>query len=215
MKAEAKILVSNLDFDVNPDDVTEIFQRIGPVTSAEVNYDREGRSRGTAEVTFNNANHAKQAVEDYDGAEVDGRPMYLKLVGTIVQTKTVRPRQQNYQQNNYQQNNYQGGNQGGRRQGGNQGGNRGGRKQQQGGKKGGNNQKQNKKKGGKGGKKQQNNKPATSESLDAEMDAYFNNKGGDDAGAAAPAAQPKAAKAESSFTGQPGETAGGDAAAAE
>jgi len=44
----------------------EIFQQVGPVKNAIVHYDQEGRSVGTAEVTFKNKGSAEKAVEEYD-----------------------------------------------------------------------------------------------------------------------------------------------------
>merc|ERR1712228_47927 len=46
---------------------------------AMLNFDGSGRSRGTGEIIFATKAIAQKAVEEYDRAEVDGRPMYLKL----------------------------------------------------------------------------------------------------------------------------------------
>jgi len=80
-----KVSISNLDSGVTDGDVREIFQQVGRVSKTAVNYDSNGRSRGTAEVTFANHQAALKAVKEYDRAEVDGRPMFLTLVGGGVQ----------------------------------------------------------------------------------------------------------------------------------
>jgi len=87
------IHVSNLASDVSDEDVLEIFQRIGAVRSCSVNYSREGRSLGTATVVFAQKAHAEQAVAEYDEAEVDGRPMKLKLIGNVVTAPVVVKKQ--------------------------------------------------------------------------------------------------------------------------
>jgi len=91
LEAGCAVLVSNLDHEVNADDVKDIFSQIGTVKSAVVNYAQTGRSLGTAEVTFGTQQEAEKAAEEYDGAEVDGRPMYLKLTSTIVSTPKQAP----------------------------------------------------------------------------------------------------------------------------
>jgi len=61
-------------------DVREIFSRVGKLKSAVVQYNAKGKSRGIATVTFVNKANADKAARDYDQAEVDGRPMYVKIV---------------------------------------------------------------------------------------------------------------------------------------
>merc|ERR1712228_404632 len=70
---------SNLDREVSENDVKEIFAKLGKVKKAMLNFDGSGRSRGTGEIIFATKAIAQKAVEEYDRAEVDGRPMYLKL----------------------------------------------------------------------------------------------------------------------------------------
>jgi len=74
------ISISNLLPSVDEGDLKEIFGTMGTIIRAVVHYDRAGRSQGTAEVTFGRSQDAEQAVKEYDAAEVDGRPMYLKMI---------------------------------------------------------------------------------------------------------------------------------------
>ena len=66
-----------------------LLSSIGAVKSCVVNFNSQGKSTGTATVTFHKKTDAEKAVEDYDEAEVDGRPMKLKLVGTVVSAPVV------------------------------------------------------------------------------------------------------------------------------
>jgi len=74
------ISISNLLPTVDEGDLREIFGTVGSINRAVVHYDRSGRSQGSAEVTFVRYQDAEQAVKEYDAAEVDGRPMYLKMI---------------------------------------------------------------------------------------------------------------------------------------
>jgi len=91
-----KVFITNLDIGLTAADVREIFQKIGKVLQSRINYDNQGNSLGTAEVSFAQRADAQKAVEEYDGAEVDGKPMYLKLVGATVQGQAERGRGAGY-----------------------------------------------------------------------------------------------------------------------
>lgn len=54
-----------------------------------MNYNQAGQSLGTATVQFKQSADADRAIIDYDQAEVDGKPMYIKLVGTVSQAPVV------------------------------------------------------------------------------------------------------------------------------
>lgn len=168
LAAGSKILVTHLDPQVGEEDVADIFANVGPVQKAVVHYDRDGRSLGTAEVTFARKNDAIKAVEEYDGAEVDGRAMYLKVIATKAPTVVVQSRPQQRQQQRPMQGNFVKGGRGKGAKGAKgktqRGGGRGGRGR---GAKGGRGR------GGKGGKGKEDKKPVSAEALDAEMDTYF------------------------------------------
>lgn len=61
--------------------------------STEIHYDREGRSVGTAVVTFKKSADALKAVDEYDSAQVDGRAMYVKVIANKSPTVMVPQRQ--------------------------------------------------------------------------------------------------------------------------
>lgn len=90
-----KVLVTNLDSSINEEDIEEIFEGAGGIKSVNLKKDAQGRSLGTAEVVFAKRAVALKTVEDYDGAAVDGRPMYLRLLesaGGATGTTVVRKR---------------------------------------------------------------------------------------------------------------------------
>ena len=68
------IFVSNLSFQVQDQDLLEIFAEYGEVTSAKVITDKfSGRSRGFGFVEMSSDEEAQKAIQELDQAEVDGR----------------------------------------------------------------------------------------------------------------------------------------------
>jgi RNA recognition motif-containing protein len=68
------IFVSNLSFQVQDQDLLEIFAEYGEVSSAKVITDKfSGRSRGFGFVEMSSDEDAKKAIAELDQAEVDGR----------------------------------------------------------------------------------------------------------------------------------------------
>ncbi len=68
------IYVGNLAFNATDDDIRSAFEQYGEVTSVNIIMDREtGRSRGFAFVEMADGEHAKEAIENLDGAAISGR----------------------------------------------------------------------------------------------------------------------------------------------
>ena len=79
--------ITNLHGDVKADDLFDIFAPLGHIRSHVVHFDERGRSLGTATVSFQSADVADAAVAEFDGAEIDGKAMAVKLVGHVVQQR--------------------------------------------------------------------------------------------------------------------------------
>ena len=72
------IYVGNLSYGVSDDQLREVFEAYGTVSSAKVISDKySGRSKGFGFVEMDDDNEAKSAIEDLDGAEIDGRAVKL------------------------------------------------------------------------------------------------------------------------------------------
>ncbi|MGD9563278.1 MAG: RNA recognition motif domain-containing protein [Pyrinomonadaceae bacterium] len=71
-----KLYVGNLSFNTTADDLTELFGGVGTVQSANVIEDRDtGRSRGFGFVEMSSKEEGDNAIEQFNGKEVDGRQL--------------------------------------------------------------------------------------------------------------------------------------------
>lgn len=58
----------------------ELFQTIGKVEKAGIQYEPNGRSRGTGVVSFESAESAETAITKFSGYQYGGRPLGLSFV---------------------------------------------------------------------------------------------------------------------------------------
>ena len=69
-----RLYVGNLKYTVTSEQLQEMFEQFGAVSSAQVLSDREtGRSRGFGFVEMPNDDEAQNAIETLDGQDHDGR----------------------------------------------------------------------------------------------------------------------------------------------
>ncbi|HEY4290774.1 MAG TPA: RNA-binding protein [Puia sp.] len=74
------IYVSNLSFNVTDEDLQDYFAEYGEVTSAKVIMDKfTNKSRGFAFVEMSDDEAAKRAIQELDGASVDGRTIGVSV----------------------------------------------------------------------------------------------------------------------------------------
>ncbi|WP_440998625.1 RNA recognition motif domain-containing protein [Fodinibius sp. SL11] len=68
------IYVGNLSYKVSDQELMDVFEEFGEVTSSKVIKDREtGRSKGFGFVEMENDQEAQAAIDQLDGAEINGR----------------------------------------------------------------------------------------------------------------------------------------------
>lgn len=80
------IYVGNLSYGVSDDNLREVFEAYGEVSSAKVITDKySGRSKGFGFVEMDDDAQAQAAIDQLDGAEIDGRP---------VRVNEARPREE-------------------------------------------------------------------------------------------------------------------------
>lgn len=75
-----KLFVGSLSWNTDDRGLEAAFARFGEITDAKVVTDREtGRSRGFGFVTFADPAAAKKAVQEMNGAELDGRNLAVDV----------------------------------------------------------------------------------------------------------------------------------------
>lgn len=74
-----KLFVSNLPFDCTSNALRETFQQVGNVERAEIMMGRGGRSRGMGIIVMETENEARIAIAEFDGIEMAGRAMIVRL----------------------------------------------------------------------------------------------------------------------------------------
>ncbi|MGB1217167.1 MAG: RNA recognition motif domain-containing protein [Saprospiraceae bacterium] len=73
------IFVAKLSYDTDSDLLRSTFEKFGEVTSAKVIFDREtGNSRGFGFVEMANDDEGREAIQELDGVELDGRTIVVK-----------------------------------------------------------------------------------------------------------------------------------------
>ncbi|KAF2801976.1 RNA-binding domain-containing protein [Mytilinidion resinicola] len=74
------IYVRNLPWSTSNEDLVELFSTIGKVGRAEIQYEANGRSRGTGVVQFEKLEDAATAIAKFTGYQYGGRPLGLSHV---------------------------------------------------------------------------------------------------------------------------------------
>ncbi|KAK1400150.1 Ribonucleoprotein, chloroplastic [Heracleum sosnowskyi] len=75
-----RLYVGNLSWDVDNAALETLFSEQGKVVDAKVVYDREtGRSRGFGFVTYGSSNEVNRAIDNLNGADLDGRQIRVSV----------------------------------------------------------------------------------------------------------------------------------------
>eukprot|EP01080_Neovahlkampfia_damariscottae_P008790 gene8790-738_t len=88
----SKIEISNLNESVTGKDLDELFGKFGKVVKSYVKTDKEKKSLGIGYVIMKTPEEAQKATNEYDGAELDDKPIVVRIVedkkkGGLIVTK--------------------------------------------------------------------------------------------------------------------------------
>jgi RNA recognition motif-containing protein len=82
------IFISNLSFRINDEDLRQLFEEYGEISSAKVITDKyTGKSRGFGFVEMSNEDSAKKAIEELDKAEYDGKVISVSIARPKTETR--------------------------------------------------------------------------------------------------------------------------------
>ncbi|KAH9767758.1 THO complex subunit 4B [Citrus sinensis] len=84
-----RLYISNLHYGVSDEDIEMLFSSVGELKTRAIHYDRSGRSKGTAEVSYFRQVDAQAAMKRFNNAHLDGKPLKIEFVG--VQLVAPRP----------------------------------------------------------------------------------------------------------------------------
>jgi len=84
LETGTKLQITNLAYSVLSDDLKDLFEAIGDIKRATVNFDKSGRSLGTATVVFSRRGDAIAAMKKYNNVPLDDSPMKITLVGSAL-----------------------------------------------------------------------------------------------------------------------------------
>ncbi|XP_039792188.1 THO complex subunit 4A-like isoform X1 [Panicum virgatum] len=101
LETGTKLHISNLDAGVTVEDVQELFSEVGELKRYSMNYDKDGTSKGTAEVVFARKVDALDAIKRYNGVLLDGKPMNIELIGNNAEPPPMPPLIHNRPLQNY------------------------------------------------------------------------------------------------------------------
>lgn len=76
----SRLFVGNLSFNTSEEAIREAFAEFGEIVEAKLVTDRDtGRSRGFAFVELTSNESAQKAIQEMNGALLDGRPLRVNL----------------------------------------------------------------------------------------------------------------------------------------
>jgi RNA recognition motif-containing protein len=74
------LFVAGLPYDMEKEELQEMFEEFGTVKSARVIVDREtGKSRGFGFVSMSDSDQAEKAIKDVHGSSIEGRTLTVKV----------------------------------------------------------------------------------------------------------------------------------------
>lgn len=78
-KPKTKLEIKNCHVDLSNKEIYDIFAKFGTLTKCKLLTDDIGRSKGVAIVEYENGEHAKKAIEEYNDKEVKGSKLDVKF----------------------------------------------------------------------------------------------------------------------------------------
>ncbi|CDO54123.1 similar to Saccharomyces cerevisiae YNL004W HRB1 Poly(A+) RNA-binding protein [Geotrichum candidum] len=75
----SQLFIANLPYSAGWQDLKDLFREAGDIVRADVYTNNTGRSKGVGTVLFSNPNDAEIAIEKFNGFEMDGRALEVRV----------------------------------------------------------------------------------------------------------------------------------------
>lgn len=85
-----EVFIGNIPFSLNWQDLKDLMREVGEVKRADIRLDRYGKSMGYGTVVFNSVEEANQALEKFQGYEIEGRKLDTRP-GKIIEPREEQP----------------------------------------------------------------------------------------------------------------------------
>jgi len=85
----AKVRITNLNYNIMEQDLKRFLNPIGEIERISIHYDRTGRSKGVADVTFSRQSDAEKCIREFNGKTLENRDLKIFFLSSNIQSSDL------------------------------------------------------------------------------------------------------------------------------